>query len=333
MSRLRFTWCVKRSAISLLTASTLLLLSSCGSKQEAVKAPGADRLLSLAIDQAKRIGASDLSTIGFTSSGGEATLLFGVERGGGTQNYRARVDLKSGKVSPTEPVAPPVVTGGTAAARSLVGDVTTSLGMDSRTRIAIEPARRRPGLSRSFTIVFGGTEGKDSEWKQALAAELATGDTKTPIVSYEGYDGRAFEPIRNVIWTWHREHYPPFSLRQKLTLARKLVAAAERDGAAVTSLMLYRSSGSALALTIETPEPAAYLKHDLTRALRVAEPPASPLAGSYLRVLDEEGKQALITWSVTGVEGAVGVAPKLEGCSPIVHSEPYGYRPRPCPAS
>ncbi|MGC9974394.1 MAG: hypothetical protein ABSC36_03245 [Gaiellaceae bacterium] len=279
------------------------------------------------------MGDSAPSTIGFTSSGGKATLLFGVERGGGTQNYRARVDLKSGKISPAEPMAPPVITGGTAAARSLVGDVTTSLGMDSRTRIAIEPARRRPGLSRSFAIVFGGTVDKDSEWKQELAAELATGDTKTPIVSYEGYDGRAFEPIRNVIWTWHREHYSSFSLRRRLALARKLVAAAERDGAAVTSLVLYRSSGSALILTIETPEPAAYLKHDLIRVLRVAEPSASPLAGSYLRVLDEEGKQALVTGGVAGVEGFVGVAPKLEGCSPIDHSYPAGYKLSACPVS
>jgi hypothetical protein len=335
---------MKRMAFFLPAAAIVLLSGSCGSSAKngpvsapgsarLVSAPGADHLLSLAVDRAKQMGISNPSTIGFASSGSKVTLLFAAAGAQGTRNYRAGVDLESGKVAPVEPVAPPQVGGSTAAARSFVASVTASLGMGSRTRISIVPARKRAGVAHPLSIIFSRSRSnQESEWRHELAATFLGGNMKIPIVSAAVEGAQPDTKHRMVTWSWRRTHSSFRSTAQKLALARKLTAAAERDGAAVTSLILYRSLDPVLYLKIETPKPAAYLKHDLEKVIQISERGKPALAGSYLQVVDQNGKSILQTGGITDMMGFVWVLPKLEGCSPIDHSRPPGVTIPPCPA-
>ena len=95
-------------------------------------------------------------------------------------------------------------------------------------------------------------------------------------------------------------------------LAQRLRSASLRAGAQVVSLRVYRLSEPAPALVLATGDPAGFLRHRL-------KPIVDLLAAGphYLDVVDRSGARVL-EWYWGANEGALGVRPGLEGCSPVV---------------
>jgi hypothetical protein len=83
-------------------------------------------------------------------------------------------------------------------------------------------------------------------------------------------------------------------------------------------------------VTLQASDPAAYMKHHL-RAFLQRIGYLEPRGLAFVELVDDQGRFA---WSAgrfpTG--GMVHPRPDLDQCSPIVHSQPVGANPPPCPA-
>jgi hypothetical protein len=280
--------------------------------------------------------------IGMATSGRSASLLLGVHgrcqrdvrlvkcSEKKTSYLRFLVDSKTQQLSLLPPAKAPRVSGGTKAERALMLRIARSIGIGSQTRIAIKKAGRswHPYSSNAVVVAFSGKT-LESGWQASLAAVLFQRSADVQVVARESSSGGVrigrlpgdVSPPADV--------GSPISFQKELVLARRLISMVEGDGASVVSLTLARPAGLAVSATIQTGRPAAYLKHDLGAVLSILRRPS--LAGSFVRVVDRQGKRVLET-GLGGNEGSVSVLPALDGCSPIMHSERMGYSPKPCPA-
>jgi hypothetical protein len=330
---------------SVLAASLLsLLVVACGSgaKSRSEAKTDSAHLLALAIGQAKRMGDANPSLIDLESGNRSASLVVGIRSCGRAAttapcrlaapvDYRAGVDLKTGKARAFVPLSPPRVTGWTERARALARRSAVSLGMDRRVRISLVDAwwhRRTPAIA----VVFrGGAGTAESDWREELVAIRSSEPPAVPVVSYSNSSTNGDVHSRQPFGGRSpgvRSHL--YSLSQKLGLLGKVIETAERDGARITSLALYGSVNPALSVTIETGSPASYLKHDLEAVLKAIQTFRPTLDGSYVHVVDRKGGSILETGG-TEHDGFVCVVPALEGCSPIDHSRPSEYVVPPCP--
>jgi hypothetical protein len=327
----------------LTTALLLIVASACGSqtKTASTKGLGVDtQLLALAVTHANSLGDSDPSLIGMTSSGRSASILLGVHglcgRGarlvkcGGTNTSYVRyfVDSKTKKPSLLSPVEAPVVRGGSKAERALMLQIARGIDMESPTRIKIKKAGRsfHPHSPNAVIVTFHAST-LESEWRAGLAAALFQRFADVQVVAYGyigatnrigGVPGAAATPA-NV--------GSPVSFPKELALARRLISMVQGDGAHVVSLTLARPVGLAVSVTIQTDQPARYLKHDLEAVLSSLRRRA--LAGSFVRVIDRRGEKVLEA-GTTSYEGSVWVRHSLEGCSPIM-TLGLGGKQKPCP--
>lgn len=335
----------------LLVASLAFFAIACGSTAKARGAKGRSEakvgsahLLALAIGQAKRMGDPNPSLIGIESSGRSASLVVGIRSCGRATaaatcrlatpiDYRARVDLKTGKARVLVPQSPPVVTGRTKVARALVQRSAVNLGMDSRVRISLVDARWHRRTPAIAVVYRGGAGTTESNWREELAAIRSSEPPEVPVVSYSNSNTSGGIHSRQPFGGRSpgvKQHL--YSLPRKLAFLRRVIAVAGRSGARITSLALYGSVNPALSITIETGSPAPYLKHGLEAVLTVIQTARPTLDGSYLHVVDKKGGSIVETGG-TDVDGFVDVAPGLEGCSPILldHSRPFGQVIPPCP--
>ena len=116
-------------------------------------------------------------------------------------------------------------------------------------------------------------------------------------------------------------------------IAAEIRRAAADARASVKELALLRPDGIAPAVTLEVPDPAAFLKNRLASFLDATDPWPARSEGRYVEVVDEDGRWAFRAGNSTRLSmGGSGARRGLEGCDPIVHSRPHGYEPPPCPA-
>jgi hypothetical protein len=193
---------VRRLLSLLLVASLAFFAIACGSTAKARGAKGRSEakvgsahLLALAIGQAKRMRDPNPSLIGIESSGRSASLVVGTRSCGRAAaaatcrlatpiDYRARVDLKTGKARVFVPQSPPVVTGRTKVARALVQRSAVNLGMDSRVRISLVDARWHRRTPAIAVVYRGGAGTTESNWREELAAIRSSEPPEVPVVSY-----------------------------------------------------------------------------------------------------------------------------------------------------
>jgi hypothetical protein len=111
---------------------------------------------------------------------------------------------------------------------------------------------------------------------------------------------------------------------------RILVAAAAGRRASVEELRALTTPGLAFAMTLQVDDPAAFLKHRVRSFLDLLYPPRVPLLGFYVGLEDARGR---LVWATSRLpnEGAVFAIPRLDSCSPVVHSQPALRKPPPCP--
>lgn len=331
----------------LLTALLLIVVSACGSHGKSASAKGLEgtsHLLALAVDQANSLGDSDPSLIGVTSTARSASVVLGIRgrcargarlvkcAGTSTSYFRFRVDSKTQKLSLLSPVGAPRVRGGTKAERALVLRIARSVGMRYQTRIVIRKAGKNwhPHSQDAIVVNFRGRT-LEREWQAALAAVLFQRFADVQVVAFGSGSGASrigglkadsAPPTYNL--------GSPASLPKELALARRLIATVEGDGARVVSLTLARPAGLTVSVTIQTAQPARYLKHDLQAVLYIVRRPA--LAGSFVRVIDRQGGKVLEAYAAPD-EGGDWTLPSLAGCNPIIHlGGLFGSKQKPCPA-
>jgi hypothetical protein len=328
-----------------MTALLLVAASACGSqaKTESAKGPeGTPHLLKLAVDQASSLGDSDPSLIGVTSSGRSASVVIGVhgrcEHGArlvkcgsaNTSYIRFHVDSKTQKLSRLSPIGAPRVRGGTKAERALILRIARSVGMSSQTRIVIRKAGKswHPHSPDAIVVNFRGRT-LEREWQAALAAVLFQRSADVPVVAYGSGAGasRIWGPTADSAPPTTYNVGSPISLPKELALARRLIATVDGDGARVVSLTLARPVGLTVSATIQTDQPARYLKHDLRAVLAILERPA--LAGSSVRVIDRQGGKVLESYAALNGSGD-WTLPSLAGCNPIMHIGDLR-KQKPCP--
>jgi hypothetical protein len=116
-------------------------------------------------------------------------------------------------------------------------------------------------------------------------------------------------------------------------LALKIDRAATASGARALEVAVLATRGKqhVPVVTLEAPDPASYMKHDL-RGFLDAIGYFEPDALAFVELHDEDGR---IAWSAGRFPngGMVHPRPDLDQCSPILHSQPALVEPPPpCPA-
>ncbi len=114
-------------------------------------------------------------------------------------------------------------------------------------------------------------------------------------------------------------------------LVKRVEAAASASGArALEVVVLAQGRRHVPAVTLESSDPAAYMKHRLRGFLQRIGYLESD-APAFVELVDEHGRFA---WSAGRFHdgGMVHPRPDLDQCSPIAHSQLVGSKPPPCPA-
>ena len=116
------------------------------------------------------------------------------------------------------------------------------------------------------------------------------------------------------------------------TLVKRIEDAASASGArALDVVVLAQGQRRFPAVTLESSDPAGYMKHRLRGFLqRIGY--FEPDAIAFVELVDERGQFA---WSAGRYPGGGMVHPRpdLDQCSPIGHSQLVGSKPPPCPAT
>jgi hypothetical protein len=109
--------------------------------------------------------------------------------------------------------------------------------------------------------------------------------------------------------------------------AQRIAAEADRAGATVSDVEVLRPLRYAIAVTLQVPDPAAFLDRRAPAFFqRLGEPPRD----YDLRFVDSSGDRVSENWNA-GSGGAVWIRKDLDGCSPYLVSRPVSYKPPPCP--
>jgi hypothetical protein len=356
--------------LMLALALALPLLAACGSDKRAKSSSrggvrnatsAAKRLLDIALAEVRAKGESNPSLIAFTNDGRSGSVLVGIHRSCSagatgdsclpTINYRSSVDPVRGKATAFLPQSPPVVINrstvgytnpatATAIERTLrhIRATAVSYGLDSQITLVLKgryrtftPAPRYLGIK-----VTGGAGGDELEWRESTAEVMRC--PSEPVLGATGFkggdrEGRGFTRIGCSNGYSLYSHF--YALEDKLALARGIFAAAERDGARITSFGIYGSRDPAVSLTIETTRPAIYLKHDLKGVLAFFDQKNWPQSASFLNVVDRRGNW-IASKGGNASEGFYGTVRWLAGCSPIKNNRgpsPHPHKIPPCPVS
>jgi hypothetical protein len=112
---------------------------------------------------------------------------------------------------------------------------------------------------------------------------------------------------------------------------RRLVEGAQARGARVLELRTAAIPARAIAITLKVTDPAAFLKHRAASFLQLLYKPRIRLLGFYVGLQDASGR---LVWAMSRLpnEGSVFAIPRLDACSPVLHSEPVFSKQAPCPA-
>jgi hypothetical protein len=150
---------------------------------------------------------------------------------------------------------------------------------------------------------------------KAAVAAVATAETEAPVARLRAFDVFGSNPRASAV---HRE-------------VVAFVSRATAAGAKIVELRTLATPARALAITLRVRYPAAFLEHRTTRLLDLLDHPSVSLLGYYLGVENVSGR---VVWAVSRLPNTGGVfaIPRLDACSPVVHSEAVGYQPPACPA-
>jgi hypothetical protein len=106
--------------------------------------------------------------------------------------------------------------------------------------------------------------------------------------------------------------------------------AAAKIAVTLDELTIYRPDGIAVAATLKSGDPAAFLVHQMPTFLAALGDRWRDYDGTYIRLVDDSGATVWETSSTGRISsGAVGSREDLAGCSPVAN---WGPTPPPCPA-
>jgi hypothetical protein len=114
-------------------------------------------------------------------------------------------------------------------------------------------------------------------------------------------------------------------------LVQRVTHAANESGARVLDVLVLADGGRRVpVVTLESSDPASYMKHHLRGFLKQIDY-LEPDGLGFVELVDDHGRFAWSAgrWSNGGM---VHPRPDLDQCSPIVHWQPVASPPPPCPA-
>jgi hypothetical protein len=232
-------------------------------------------------------------------------------------------------------VAATDVEGGAREERALLRAVSGGMEQSTLERISIGgPGTRRETddgeevIALTFTPVAGVTTRRQwDEWIVAGAFSRRLLEAGLP-AEVDGGDDRGVFTARPKLKG--QPDPKPLSVKRRAAIVKAVRAAAQSSGARIVRLEVHRPYGVALALSLASDDPAAFLKNRLRPLLRRLDVYRPRLEGLYLAVLDEEGRLALEWGSWTrNRAGSYWVRHDLTNCSPIRQTEPPGSEPPP----
>jgi len=204
------------------------------------------------------------------------------------------------------------IAGGTGRERAALGRVLRRLG---QTRI--RSVRLEPNVGPVTLRVDAGPALR-GQWESSLLADLYAAEADRlgmRTVAYVASNGG----------TWSPGAVGGASI--SLTTVRDVIASA---GAQIVEL---RHQAGAVAVTLRTEHPAAFLKHH-GRGLVMALRPKSSFDLTSVYVGVQDGAGALVyAWGWLPAQGMFWTRPDLDACGPISHSMPVGARELPCAAT
>jgi hypothetical protein len=164
--------------------------------------------------------------------------------------------------------------------------------------------------------LFVGTYlGLMARWPKGAVVAAATDQSEGPAARLRALDVFGSNPRAS-------------SVQREVTVFVKRATAAD---AKVIEFRTIATPARAMAITLRVSDPAAFLKHRTLPLLDLLTEPLVPLLGFYLGVEDASGR---LIWATSRLPNTGGVftVPRLDACSPVVHSEAVGHQPPPCPA-
>jgi hypothetical protein len=231
-----------------------------------------------------------------------------------------------------------VVEGGRPRERALLRGAARGMEKTTLTRISIGPVqgRRKTDSGAAVPIAFTTVPGPSvrrrwDEWivAGAFSRRLDAAGLPAEIDASDGEEGFTARP------KLRRQPDPrPLSRAQENAVVKAIRSAARRSGGEIVRLEVHRPYGVAVALSLESDDPAPLLKNKLRALMARLDAHRPRLEGLYLAVLDGRRRLALEWASWTrNPAGSYWVRRDLAKCSPIAQSEPPGTEPPPpCPA-
>jgi hypothetical protein len=226
------------------------------------------------------------------------------------------------------------ITGGTKLDRMVMRQVIR--GFEPKTITSVGIYRTGSGPAFDLAMAHGPAVHVRPQWEDwmvsaAFARRLVGRGLHPTVVLTEADSGDQIYP--------RHEHNPDPTLAsaaQTRSLVSAFRRAAIRAGAQVVDVTADRPYGLAPSVTLRVSDPARFLKHRLWHLLKVFNRKRNRYEGSYIGIVDAQGRDVLDAGNSTRVQaGTFWVRPDLESCSPIMSLGSIGLpgtQPPPCPA-
>jgi hypothetical protein len=249
-----------------------------------------------------------------------AQVLFGC---GGILAWPNTQGLEAvGAPASKEPSQPTETTGGTPEEQRLLRSIVASMEPNAVTRIELVSS------SRAVTLRMEADSSMRTLWQEALIAgafrdrsSLAGNDLEVSLE--DGESSGAITPGPSELPAAR----PGDTAKARQTFERT----AQRSGANLDDLTIYRPDGVAVAVTLSTAHPASFLVEHMPGFLAGVGDRWHDYDGVYIRLVDGSGRTVWETSTAARTSaGAVGSLSELAGCSPIAN---WGPTPPACPVS
>jgi hypothetical protein len=226
----------------------------------------------------------------------------------------------------SSPVAKTEVVGGTGSQQALLHQIVAGMQPTVIEKISITGSG--DDLALQFTAAPG-TSDTGAFWQESLVAaafrdRANTAGANLTVRIFGGDADGAYLPSGTQL--------PAAEPGDAAAAKEFFESAAAKAGVSLSRLTIYRPDGIAVAATLESDDPASFLLHQMPAFLAaLGDSRWTSYDGTFISLEDGSGKTVWES-STNGrlLDGSVGAAPYLAGCSPVANWG--GFKTSPCPA-
>jgi hypothetical protein len=221
------------------------------------------------------------------------------------------------------------IDGGTPAQQALLHSIIDAMQPNTIDKIHIVASGRNIVLRMTpVSLRMTGVHSIRTYWEEALVAaafrdRTNTGGPKLAVAVENGAD-------RGVIAPGPASALPTARPEDAKAARQRFKGAAAKIGVSLDELTIYQPDGVAVAATLKSGDPAAFLAHQMPMFLAALGDRWRDYDGTYIRLVDDSRTTVWETSSTGRISsGSVGSRQDLAGCSPVAN---WGRTPPPCPA-